>query len=276
MVYRIILFWGVIMYVGPYQRLKKQQKEDSIVEKNIKKEKNSSLISSSKNTYTSVQIIDELINKFFKNVSDEKFSFVIYTNLIGKKCSDKIMDIVLSKFDFIKIDISKISLYNSTILFFLKRIIKNLPLVSNSDKKILWDRILLFAKSLDMKINDIKSPIPSNIVYDDIEYDDPIEYIKNEIIEVIRAYNITNTINIYLENLDANDYSLFKKIYLFISKIFFNISQFKFIGQLYKLEIIKDLSIKYPGNNNFNELIFFTLRNNSIYLISNENIVDDY
>ncbi len=229
------------------------------------------------NLFTSIEVIDELLNKFFKKSVDKYISFLIYHNMSSKNSCEKIMEIILSKFNFVKIDALNLHLYRSPLFFLAKKIIKNLPVVSYDDKKVLWERILVFFKSFNMKVyENYNKELSSETVFTEIEYDDPIFYVKKEIGDILRIYNINQTINIYINNLDVINYDFMKKIYLFVNVLFGEFVQFRFIAQAYKMQIAQNLALKYPGNNDYNELINFDLKNSYNYFVYDEINNNDY
>ncbi len=249
--------------------LNKGIKEGSANMQNSESKKNP--LKTSKYEMSLNQTLDSLAMTFFNKNSDAQFAFLLYENIFSKKQCDQVLTVVINQHKFIKINISKIKLYKQPSLFLLKIIIKNIPFVNQNDKKILWDRIILFLKVLCFENQaDANINISSNIVYEDIEFDDPIEFIRNEIKDVLRAYSIVDSINIYFDNLDLTSYEFFKNIFAFVQAIFMGITQFKFISELYKVNIILDLQERYPGNNNFDELINFELKTSQNYFLESK------
>ncbi len=95
----------------------------NINNKNIDNIKNINFSNEKKNTLilTSVEVIDELLNNFFKNQIDKKLAFLFYHNIYSKYSCDKVIEIILSKLIFIKINFYQLKLYKSPLFFLVKK-----------------------------------------------------------------------------------------------------------------------------------------------------------
>lgn len=97
-------------------------------------------------TLSSFEIIRDLM-KVFKEKNNEMQSFLA---VMDKGNCDSMSEIATSFFlmSLVNIDLLRIELYASPFLFLLKKIIKGLPKVSLEDKKVLWDCVKLFTRTL--------------------------------------------------------------------------------------------------------------------------------
>ncbi|WP_374695806.1 hypothetical protein [Spiroplasma endosymbiont of Polydrusus formosus] len=218
---------------------------------------------------SSFEIIRDLM-KIFKEKNNEMQFFL---TAIDKRNCDSMSDIDTSFFSMpiVNIDLLRIELYYSPFLFLLKKIIKELPKVSLEDKKILWDRVKLFARTL--KQNEISNQINDYnwiIIINELEFDDPLDYIRKEFEEILRAYNITESIVIIFNNIDLVGYVKFKQIFSLVQVIFKGILQFKFIVGLNPL-LIETYVKQIYGNYATNQLIVHEVSvYHKRYIIKNE------
>ncbi|WP_425380089.1 hypothetical protein [Spiroplasma endosymbiont of Stenodema calcarata] len=174
------------------------------------------------------EIARDLIKTFKEKGNEMQF----FLTIVDNQHQDSMSEIVSSFFSMslVNLDLLRIELYASPFLFLLKKIIKGLPKVSLEDKKVLWDRAKLFARTL--KNNDLsEQPNDSNsiVIINELEFDDPLEYIKKEFEEILRAYDIKDNIVIIFNNIDLVGYAKFKTVFSLVQAIFKGIVQFKFI-----------------------------------------------
>ncbi|WP_425379176.1 hypothetical protein [Spiroplasma endosymbiont of Polydrusus pterygomalis] len=220
-------------------------------------------------TLSSFEIIRDLM-KIFKEKNNEMQFFL---TAIDKRNCDSMSDIATSFFSIplVNVDLLRIELYASTFLFLLKKIIKGLPKISLEDKKILWDRVKLFARTLKQsEVSDQINDSNSIIIINELEFDDPLEYIRKEFEEILRAYDITENIVIIFNNIDLVGYVKFKKIFSLVQVIFKGILQFKFIVGLNPL-LIETYVKQIYGNYATDQLIAHEVSvYHKRYIIKNE------
>ncbi|ALA98504.1 hypothetical protein SKUN_001647 [Spiroplasma kunkelii CR2-3x] len=221
-------------------------------------------------TLSSFEIIRDLM-KIFKEKNNEMQFFLA---IMDKGNCDSMSEIATSFFSmpFVNIDLLRIELYASPFLFLLKKIIKGLPKVSLEDKKVLWDRVKLFARTLKQsesleQVNDFNSIV----IVNELEFDDPLEYIRREFEEILRAYDITENIVVIFNNIDLVGYVKFKQIFILVQAIFKGILQFKFIAGL-NLLLIETYVKQMYGNYATDQLVAHEVNAyNKRYIIKNEN-----
>ncbi|MFJ1522054.1 hypothetical protein [Spiroplasma sp. ald] len=221
-------------------------------------------------TLSSFEIIRDLM-KIFKEKNNEMQFFLA---VMDKRNCDSMFEIATSFFSMplVNIDLLRIELYASPFLFLLKKIIKGLPKVSLEDKKVLWDRVKLFARTLKQsesleQVNDSNSIV----IVNELEFDDPLEYIRREFEEILRAYDITENIVVIFNNIDLVGYVKFKQIFSLVQSIFKGILQFKFIAGLNPLLIETYVKQMY-GNYATDQLVAHEVSAyNKRYIIKNEN-----
>ncbi|GAA6238284.1 MAG: hypothetical protein SPLM_04060 [Spiroplasma phoeniceum] len=221
-------------------------------------------------TLSSFEIIRDLM-KIFKEKNNEMQFFLA---VMDKGNCDSMSEIATSFFSMplVNIDLLRIELYASPFLFLLKKIIKGLPKVSLEDKKVLWDRVKLFARTLKQsesleQVNDSNSIV----IVNELEFDDPLEYIRREFEEILCAYNITENIVVIFNNIDLVGYVKFKQIFSLVQAIFKGILQFKFIAGLNPLLIETYVKQMY-GNYATDQLVAHEVSAyNKRYIIKNEN-----
>ncbi|WP_338955448.1 hypothetical protein [Spiroplasma endosymbiont of Polydrusus cervinus] len=220
-------------------------------------------------TLSSFEIIRDLM-KIFKEKNNEMQFFL---TAIDKRNCDSMSDIATSFFSMplVNIDLLRIELYASPFLFLLKKIIKGLPKVSLEDKKILWDRVKLFARTLKQsEVSDQINDSNSIVIINELEFDDPLEYIHKEFEEILRAYDITENIVIIFNNIDLVGYVKFKQIFSLVQVIFKGILQFKFIVGLNPL-LIETYVKQIYGNYATDQLIAHEVNvYHKRYIIKNE------
>ncbi len=221
-------------------------------------------------TLSSFEIIRDLM-KIFKEKNNEMQFFLA---VMGKENCDSMSEIATSFFSMplINIDLLRIELYASPFLFLLKKIINGLPKISLEDKKVLWDRVKLFARTLKQgesleQVNDYNSIV----IVNELEFDDPLEYIRREFEEILRAYDITENIVVIFNNIDLVGYVKFKKIFSLVQAIFKGILQFKFIAGVNPL-LIKTYVKQMYGNYATDQLVDHeVIAYNKRYIIKNDN-----
>ncbi|WFG96497.1 hypothetical protein M1771_00330 [Spiroplasma citri] len=220
-------------------------------------------------TLSSFEIIRDLM-KIFKEKNNEMQFFLA---VMDKGNCDSMSEIATSFFSMplVNIDLLRIELYASPFLFLLKKIIKGLPKVNLEDKKVLWDRVKLFARTLKQsesleQVNDSNSIV----IVNELEFDDPLEYIRREFEEILRAYDITENIVVIFNNIDLVEYVKFKQIFSLVQAIFKGILQFKFIAGLNPLLIETYVKQMY-GNYATDQLVAHEVSvYNKRYIIKNE------
>ncbi|UZQ29473.1 MAG: hypothetical protein OHM56_09895 [Spiroplasma phoeniceum] len=221
-------------------------------------------------TLSSFKIIRDLM-KIFKEKNNEMQFFLA---VMDKGNCDSMSEIATSFFSMplVNIDLLRIELYSSPFLFLLKKIIKGLPKVNLEDKKVLWDRVKLFALTLKQS-ESLEQVNDSNLILivNELEFDDPLEYIRREFEEILRAYEITENIVVIFNNIDLVGYVKFKQIFRLVQAIFKGILQFKFIAGLNTLLIETYVKQMY-GNYATDQLVANEVSAyNKRYIIKNEN-----
>lgn len=220
------------------------------IKKNINKEELGKIDGMVLSNY---EIVRDLI-KTFKEKNNEMQSFL---TIVNNQHQDSMSEIVSSFFSMplVNIDLLRIELYASPFLFLLKRIIKGLPKVSLEDKKVLWDRVKLFARTLrNNELSEQTNDSNSVVIINELEFDDPLEYIKKEFEDILRAYEIKDNIVIIFNNIDLAGYAKFKTVFSLVHAIFKGIIQFKFIVALNPV-LIETYVTQVYGNNLTDQLI---------------------
>lgn len=199
------------------------------------------------------EIVRDLIKTFKEKNNEMQFFLAIVDN----QHQDSMPEIVSSFFSMplVNIDLLRIELYASPFLFLLKKIIKGLPKVSLEDKKVLWDRVKLFARTLrDNELSEQTNDSNSVVIINELEFDDPLEYVKKEFEEILWAYDIKNNIVIIFNNVDLVGYAKFKTVFSLVHAILKGIIQFKFIVALNQV-LIETYVKQIYGNNLTDQLI---------------------
>ncbi|WP_227991318.1 hypothetical protein [Spiroplasma poulsonii] len=220
------------------------------IKKNINKEELGKIDGMVLSNY---EIVRDLI-KTFKEKNNEMQSFL---TIVDNQHQDSMSEIVSSFFSMplVNIDLLRIELYASPFLFLLKRIIKGLPKVSLEDKKVLWDRVKLFARTLrNNELSEQTNDSNSVVIINELEFDDPLEYIKKEFEDILRAYEIKDNIVIIFNNIDLVGYAKFKTVFSLVHAIFKGIIKFKFIVALNPV-LIETYVTQVYGNNLTEQLI---------------------
>ncbi|WP_419334659.1 hypothetical protein [Spiroplasma endosymbiont of Sarcophaga variegata] len=220
------------------------------IKKNINKEELGKIDGMVLSNY---EIVRDLI-KTFKEKNNEMQYFL---TIVDNQHQDSMSEIVSSFFlmPLVNIDLLRIELYASPFLFLLKRIIKWLPKVSLEDKKVLWDRVKLFARTLrNNELSEQTNDSNSVVIINELEFDDPLEYIKKEFEDILRAYEIKDNIVIIFNNIDLVGYAKFKTVFSLVYAIFKGIIQFKFIVALNPV-LIETYVTQVYGNNLTDQLI---------------------
>ncbi|MBH8622770.1 MULTISPECIES: hypothetical protein [Spiroplasma] len=220
------------------------------IKKNINKEELGKIDGMVLSNY---EIVRDLI-KTFKEKNNEMQSFL---TIVDNQHQDSMSEIVSSFFSMplVNIDLLRIELYASPFLFLLKRIIKGLPKISLEDKKVLWDRVKLFARTLrNNELSEQTNDSNSVVIINELEFDDPLEYIKKEFEDILRAYEIKDNIVIIFNNIDLVGYAKFKTVFSLVHAIFKGIIQFKFIVALNPV-LIETYVTQVYGNNLTEQLI---------------------
>ncbi|AGM25636.1 hypothetical protein SSYRP_v1c00400 [Spiroplasma syrphidicola EA-1] len=174
---------------------------------------------------TDYEIIKD-ISKTLKNTANDVQFYLALYNHDGNLISEISESLFLMP--VVNINVAKNDLYLNPFLFLLKKIVKGLPKISFEDKKVLWDRIKLFARLLKSdEIANKKVDANSEVIINELEFDDPIEYIRKEFEEIIRAYDLKEKFVIVFSKI--NDYKKFKNTLNLIEAIFQGLPVFKFI-----------------------------------------------
>ncbi|WHQ37104.1 hypothetical protein [Spiroplasma sp. SV19] len=218
---------------------------------------------------SSYEIIRDLIKTFKEKNNEMQF----FLTIIDNQHQESMSEIVSSFFSMplVNIDLLRIELYASPFLFLLKRVIKGLPKVSLEDKKVLWDRVKLFARTLkNNELSEQTNDSNSVVIINELEFDDPLEYIKKEFEEILRAYEIKDNIVIVFNNIDLVGYAKFKTVFSLVHAIFKGIIQFKFIVALNPV-LIETYVKQIYGNNLTDQLIGHEISIfNKCYIIRND------
>ncbi|WP_342252713.1 hypothetical protein [Spiroplasma endosymbiont of Amphibalanus improvisus] len=245
------------MSVNPYNRIKSMRDQWSSQEKdriyrninssnNFNNDNNLNQKNKTDDIYDNrVQIIRNVLGVIKNKEQDNQFISLFIDNDI-----QVIDDVKESLFglSLIEADTQKIKLYGSPFLFLLKRIVKSLPLVTLEDKRVLWDRIKLFSKTLSHISEQEQNELNSSVILNEIEFDDPIEYIKNEFAEVLRAYNINKDIVIVFTNIHITGYEFFRDLLVLMHAIFDDLKLFKFISGINSTQLNNYVISKYGEN----------------------------
>ncbi|AOX43385.1 hypothetical protein S100390_v1c00420 [Spiroplasma sp. NBRC 100390] len=199
----------------------------------------------------------EIVRDLIKTFKEKNNEMQFFLTIVDNQHQDSMPEIVSSFFSMplVNIDLLRIELYASPFLFLLKRIIKGLPKVSLEDKKVLWDRVKLFARTLkNNELSEQTNDSNSVVIINELEFDDPLEYIKKEFEEILRAYEIKDNIVIIFNNIDLVGYAKFKTVFSLVHAIFKGIIQFKFIVALNPV-LIETYVKQIYGNNLTDQLI---------------------
>ncbi|WP_368486360.1 hypothetical protein [Spiroplasma sp. DGKH1] len=224
----------------------------------------------------SYEIIRDIV-KIFKE-KDSLVQFFLTLNTKGD--NDVITELSNSFFSvpLVNLDMAKIDLYGSPFLFLLKKIVKGLPQVGLEDKKVLWDRVKLFARTLKSnEKNNNTSDSNTAVIINELEFDDPIEYIRKEFSEIIRAYEIKENIIILFNNVDLVGYEKFRELFILIHTIFKGLTAFKVITGFNPI-LVESYIKKNYDESLVNELINHELQifDRKYNLLTNDNSEQDY
>lgn len=200
----------------------------------------------------------EIIRDLIKTFKEKNNEMQFFLTIVDNQHQDSMSELVSSFFSMplVNLDLLRIELYASPFLFLLKKIIKGLPKVSLEDKKVLWDRVKLFARTLrnNNELSEQTNDSNSVVIINELEFDDPLEYIKKEFEEILRAYEIKDNIVIIFNNIDLVIYAKFKTAFSLVRAIFKGIIQFKFIVALNPV-LIETYVKQIYGDNLTNQLI---------------------
>lgn len=238
------------MYVNHYERLKNFNPKENQDEKKYGQNTNNAY-----NNYAAGenQLIKEISKLCRDRSTDEQFFALLDRD---ERNIRAIRDEFISQssiLSIIKIDIKKLELYNESHIFLLKKIVKGLPLVSHEDKKILWDRIKLFSKVLNLKDKFNETDPNTMVILNELDFDEPLEYIKKEFDEILWAYSVNENIVILIENLYGISYKKYRQIIDFLQAVFTNSINFKCVAFINEIHYKRLISSEY-GNEEYDSV----------------------
>ena len=221
------------------------------------------------NLSTENHYLENLADRDILKYSNEMFANLINTNRLvdqfygiietSANSSDVLNDLMnlLSKNQCYIITAENIFKYLYPEMFFLKQIIRSLPLIKLEDKIVLWKKALICLSVTEYGRTDCSI----HEVIDEIGITYPLKIIREELNKALRAYNLDKiSLLIVIKNISNVRLSNIVRILEFITDVFTGVYTLKFVFHLNEemLNQFKSFQLSYDSLMNLDGLIIKT------------------
>lgn len=198
----------------------------------------------------SSEVFADLVNT---NRLVDQFYGIIETSANSSNVLDDLLNL-LSKNQCYIITAENIFKYSYPEMFFLKQIIRSLPLIKLEDKIVLWKKALICLSVTEYGRTDCSI----HEVIDEIGITYPLKIIREELNKALRAYNLDKiSLLIVIKNISNVRLSNVIRILEFITDVFTGVYTLKFVFHLNEemLNQFKSFQLSYDSLMNLDGLI---------------------